>query len=170
MAITFSKQASYACEWPRHSHQVQVNNRAKHAGSLNTAPVSWKHTGYQPGLCRGPTPPCRGVVPMASFKSKVGKTWVSLWRTWRTWSWGRWMQDHNLLQKSEISCHEFKTWTWVPIQEGHARTNTKTWFSFQTFGSKRDLLQEHMKNHFLFPKPTSNRCMACKTDSIMQCS
>ena len=73
MTFTFSKQALYACKWSRHSHQIQVNNKAKHVGCLNTAPVSWKYTGYQPGLCRGPTPPCRGVVPMASFKNKVGK-------------------------------------------------------------------------------------------------
>ena len=35
--------------------------------------MSERHAGYQPGLSRGPTPPRRGVVPTASFKSKVGK-------------------------------------------------------------------------------------------------
>ena len=108
------------------------------------------HTGYQPGLCRGPTPPGRGVVPLASFKSKVGKTWVSLWRIWRTRSFGRWMQVHNLLQKSEFSSQEFKTWTWVPILEGHARTNTNPGFRFQLLDQNETFLQNTWTLSFSF--------------------
>ena len=67
------------------------------------------------------------------------------------------MQDHNSLQKSEISCQKFKTWTWVPIQRS-CKNKHKTWFLFQTFGSKRDFLQEHMGNHFL-PSRTNFKTM-----------
>ena len=55
------------------------------------------------------------------------------------------MQDHNLLQKSAISRHEFKTGTWVPIEEGHARTNTKHGSCSKLSDQNETFLQEHMK-------------------------
>ena len=40
-----------------------------------------KQAGQLPGLGRGPTPPCRGVASMATFKEmRSGKIWVSLSR------------------------------------------------------------------------------------------
>ena len=63
-----------------------------------------------------------------------------------------------------------KTWTWVPIQEDHMKTNTKTWFLLQTFGSKQDFLSRIHEHYSLLLKLTLNQCMACRTDSIVQCS
>ena len=61
-----------------------------------------------------------------------------------------------LFTESEISCQEFKTRTWVLTQEGHASPNTKTWFQFQTIGSKRGSLQELMKTIFSFQNQLQN--------------
>ena len=66
--------------------------------------------------------------------------------------------DHEKDECKIVTCYKnlrfhamsSKTWTWVPILENHARTNTKTWLLLQTFGSKRDFLQEHMNTIFLF--------------------
>ena len=83
------------------------------------------------------------------------------------------MHDKNmthLFQKLRFRAMSSKTWTWVPIQEDHARINTKTWFLFQTFGLKRDFSSKTQEHHFHFKNQLLNQCMACKTKSIMQCS
>ena len=37
-------------------------------------------------------------------------------------------KDHDLLlQNLRFHAMSSKTWTWVPILENHAKTNTKTW-------------------------------------------
>ena len=169
MAITFSKQALYAWKWSRHSHQIQVNNKAKHAGSLNTAPVSWRHAGYQPGLCRGPTPPCRGVDPMPSVKGIVGQPGIPI-------------EGHDEHDHEEDECKiitRYKNLRFHAMSSKHGpgypykkvmQEQTQNMVFVPSFRIKTRLSSRTHENHFLFPKPTSNRCVICKTDSIMQCS
>ena len=59
-------------------------------------------------------------------------------------------------------------WTWVPIQESHARINTKQGFRFKHFDQRETLFQEHIENRFLFPKPISNN--ACHAKQIRSCN
>ena len=59
--------------------------------------------------------------------------------------------DTNLSsQNRDFHVTSLKTWTWVPIVENHARTNTKHESSQKAFGSKHDFLEEHMNAIFSF--------------------
>jgi len=69
--------------------------QTKQAGSLTTAPVSRKHTGYRPGLSRGPVKQSqeKSGFPLENMKNMIIE---------------RWMQAHNLLQKSEFHAKSSK--------------------------------------------------------------
>ena len=61
------------------------------------------------------------------------------------------MLDHNLpSQIWDFRAMSLKTWTWVPVVENHARTNTKHESRRKAFGSKQDFLEEHMNVIFSF--------------------
>ena len=87
---------------------------------------------------------------MATFKTKSGKTWVSPLKNAKNKIIKNIKNMHaknitHLFQKLRFRAMSSKTWTWVPIQEDHARTNTKTWFLFQLSDQNETFLQK-LKN------------------------
>ena len=114
------KQALHECKRFRHSFKTKSNQ------NKTLFLISGKHNGYQPDLGRGPTPPCRGVVPMATFKEmKSGKSGFPFLEEHEHEEHG--CKDHNLsLQNLRFHAMHSKTWTWVPILEDFMKTNTKT--------------------------------------------
>ena len=108
-----------------------------------------KHTGYPPGLCRGPTPPCRGVVPRASSKQSrenlgfplknmknmiIWKMDASSQLVTKIWVFMPWVQNMDLGTHSRRSC----------------KNKHKNMVSVPTFGSKRDFSSKHMNTIFFF--------------------
>ena len=81
---------------------------------------------HQPSLGRGPTPTCRGVAPMATFKEmKSGKSGFPFLEEHEHKEHG--CKDHNLsLQNLRFHAMNSKSWTWIPILEDLMKTNTIT--------------------------------------------
>ena len=144
------KQALHGCKCFRYSFKTKLSQ------NKTLFLISGKHAGRLPGLGRGPTPPCRGVASMATFKEM--RSWESGFPS---------LEEHDeheehgheedeckdqnlILQKLRFHAMNSKTWTWVPILEDPMKTNTKAWILMQTFGSNRAFIQEHMNTTYSF--------------------
>ena len=61
------------------------------------------------------------------------------------------MFDHNLPTKIwDFRAMSLKTWTWVPVVENHARTNTNMSLVKELSDQNMTFLEEHMNAIFSF--------------------
>ena len=164
-------QTSFICMQMISAFLKTKSNQNKHCSFFQG-----NHAGQLPGLGRGPTPLAE-VLPR--------------WPHSPDWSREKsgfpFLEEHDKHEEHEHKGDECKdrdllllnlrfhamgskTWTCLPIFKDLVRTNTKTRSLMQTFRLNKTFLSRTHEHHFLFLKPTLNRCMTCKTGSIMQCS